>query len=65
MPAATFDRFRHGQKGTIRTGYQAENGRGMARIASDALIEAFLKGQPHKSTIATILLGDKIQQLRS
>ena len=37
----------------------------MARIASDALIGAFLKGQPHKSTIATILFGDKIQQLRS
>ena len=27
--------------------------------------EAFLKGQPHKSTIATTLFRDKIQQLRS
>jgi pyruvate dehydrogenase (quinone)/pyruvate oxidase len=27
--------------------------------------EAFLKGQPHKATIATTLFRDKIQQLRS
>jgi pyruvate dehydrogenase (quinone) len=27
--------------------------------------EAFLKGQPHRSTIATTLFRDKIQQLRS
>jgi pyruvate dehydrogenase (quinone)/pyruvate oxidase len=27
--------------------------------------EAFLKGQPHKATIATTLLADKIQQLRA
>ena len=44
----------------------------IARIASDALIEqakkfaeAFGKGQPHRSTIATTLFRDKIQQLRS
>jgi pyruvate dehydrogenase (quinone) len=29
------------------------------------LAQAFLKGQPHKSTIATTLFKDKIQQLRS
>jgi len=27
--------------------------------------EAFLKGQPHKSTMATTLFKDKVQQLRS
>jgi pyruvate dehydrogenase (quinone) len=27
--------------------------------------EAFLKGQPHRPTIATTLFRDKIQQLRS
>ena len=27
--------------------------------------QAFIKGQPHKSTIATTLFKDKIQQLRS
>ena len=37
----------------------------MARIASDVLIEAFLEGQPRKSTVATFLFGDKIQQWHS
>jgi pyruvate dehydrogenase (quinone) len=52
----------------------------VARIASEALSErpgkveyeqakkfaqAFLRGQPHKATIATTLFRDKIEKLRS
>jgi thiamine pyrophosphate-dependent acetolactate synthase large subunit-like protein len=51
----------------LGTGYQQE-------VALDKLYEyeqakkfaeAFLRGQPHKATIATTLFKDKIQQLRS
>jgi hypothetical protein len=32
---------------------------------AEKFAEAFLRGQPHKATIATTLFRDKIQQLRS